>query len=200
MGVKLSFVTLKVLRTQCSEHLDQREKWIEQIKLCEQTFHNLYSLLSIVRVIKSRMRWAVHLVQMEKVKHTYKILVGNILERNHTEDLDVDGWIMILDWILTGQGCESGNWIDSGKVPVAGFYGDGDAPFKFYNSKEFLGELSNPHLLNEHTVPCITKQLCPNTKSFIAPVPYTTVSCMHYSVIQTHWLEDSIKLHNNMVA
>jgi hypothetical protein len=49
----------------------------EWIKLHNEELHDLYSSLSIIRIIKSRrMRWAGHVVQMEEKKNVYRLLVG----------------------------------------------------------------------------------------------------------------------------
>jgi hypothetical protein len=46
-------------------------------KLYNEDLHGLYSSLSIIRVIKSRMmRWAGHVVHMGEVRGAYNILVG----------------------------------------------------------------------------------------------------------------------------
>jgi hypothetical protein len=45
------------------------------------------------------MRRAGHVGRMAEMRNTYKILVGKTEGRYHTEDLSVDGMI-ILEWIL----------------------------------------------------------------------------------------------------
>jgi hypothetical protein len=46
-------------------------------ELHNEELHNLYSLPSIIRMIKSRrMRWAVHVIRMWAKRNTYRILVG----------------------------------------------------------------------------------------------------------------------------
>jgi hypothetical protein len=46
-------------------------------KLYDEELHNLYSLPSIIRIIKSRrMRWAGHVAQMGEKRNLYRLLVG----------------------------------------------------------------------------------------------------------------------------
>jgi hypothetical protein len=43
-------------------------------------------------MIKSRrMRWAGHVARMEAKRNVYRVLVGSQKERDHLEDLNVDG-------------------------------------------------------------------------------------------------------------
>jgi hypothetical protein len=47
-------------------------------KLHNEELHNLYSLPSIIQLIKSRtMRWAWHVARMGEKRNSYMILVGN---------------------------------------------------------------------------------------------------------------------------
>jgi hypothetical protein len=46
-------------------------------KLYNEGFHNLYSSLSIIKIVKSRrMRWAGHVVRMGEKRNVYRLLVG----------------------------------------------------------------------------------------------------------------------------
>jgi len=45
------------------------------------------------------MRWAEHVARMGKMKNAYKILIGKPEVKKHSEDLGVDGKVM-LEWIL----------------------------------------------------------------------------------------------------
>jgi hypothetical protein len=46
-------------------------------KLYNEELHNLYSSLSIIRIIKSRrMRWEGHVAKMGKKRNVYRLLVG----------------------------------------------------------------------------------------------------------------------------
>jgi hypothetical protein len=53
---------------------------------------SLYASPNFVRVIKSRrIVWAAHVVSTGEMKNAYKILSENLKERDHSEDLSVDG-------------------------------------------------------------------------------------------------------------
>jgi hypothetical protein len=69
-------------------------------RLNKEKVHNLYASPHIVRVIKSRrMRCARHIARMRKMRNVYNILVGKPEGKNHSEDLGIDGRI-ILKWVL----------------------------------------------------------------------------------------------------
>ena len=53
----------------------------ERSKLHNEELSDLYSLLNIVRVVKSRrMRWTGHVARMEEVRGVQRVLVGNLEE------------------------------------------------------------------------------------------------------------------------
>jgi len=71
-------------------------------KLHNEELYDLYSLLNIVRVIKSRiMRWVGHVASMEdrRVEVYTGFWWGNLRERDHLQDPGIDGRI-ILRWIF----------------------------------------------------------------------------------------------------
>jgi hypothetical protein len=75
-------------------------------KLHNEELHDLYSLPSIIRIIKSRrMRWAGHLARMGEKRNAYRLLVGKPEEKrplgiprrrwvnNIRMDLGEVGWV-----------------------------------------------------------------------------------------------------------
>jgi hypothetical protein len=89
----------------------------EWIKFHNEVLSDLYSLPSIVRVIKSRrMIWAGHVARMGEGRVLHRVLVGKLKERDHWGDPDVDGRI-ILRWNfrkwegVVGTGC---SWLRIG--------------------------------------------------------------------------------------
>ena len=64
------------------------------------SFEELYVLYfppNIIRVIKSRRRWAWHVASMEERRGVYRVWWGDVMERDHLEELGIDG--RILKWI-----------------------------------------------------------------------------------------------------
>jgi hypothetical protein len=88
----------KVLRRIFGPKRDEvRGEWR---KLHNEELNILYCSPNIVRVIKSRrMRWAGHVAGMGEGRGVYKVLWGNLRERDHWGDPGVDG-IIILRWIF----------------------------------------------------------------------------------------------------
>ena len=73
-------------------------KWKK--KLHNEELSNLFCSSNIIPVIKSRrMGWARHVAGMEKRRVHTGFWWGNLRERDHLEDLDVDGRIMLI-WIF----------------------------------------------------------------------------------------------------
>jgi len=80
-------------------------------KLHNEELNDIYSLPNIVRVIKSLiMRWAGHVARVGERRGVYGVLVGNPEEKDHLENLGVDGRI-ILRWIFRKR--DVGAWIGS---------------------------------------------------------------------------------------
>jgi hypothetical protein len=69
-------------------------------KLHNEELNDLYSLPNIFWVIKSRrMRWVGYVVCTGERRGAYRVLVGELRERDHLEDLGIDRKI-ILRWIF----------------------------------------------------------------------------------------------------
>ena len=69
-------------------------------KLHNEEINDLYSSPNIVRAIKSRkMRWAEQVARVDERRGVFRVLVGNLRERDHLGDRGVDGRI-ILKWIF----------------------------------------------------------------------------------------------------
>jgi hypothetical protein len=45
-------------------------------KLHNEELHDLYSLPSIIRIMKSRIRWAGHIARIGEKRNAYRLLVG----------------------------------------------------------------------------------------------------------------------------
>jgi hypothetical protein len=64
-------------------------------KLHNEELHDLYSLPNIVRVIKSRMRWAGHVARMGKIEACIGFWWRNLKVRDHWGDPGLDGMIIL---------------------------------------------------------------------------------------------------------
>jgi hypothetical protein len=72
----------------------------ERRKLHDEELHDLYSPPDIIRVIKSRrMKWAGHVARLGERRGVYRFWLGDLRERDHMEDQDIDGRT-ILRWIF----------------------------------------------------------------------------------------------------
>ena len=70
-------------------------------KLHNEELNDLYFSPNSFRVIKSRrMRWTVHVARMRERRGVYRILVGNLRERDHLKNPLVDGRVL-LGWIFS---------------------------------------------------------------------------------------------------
>jgi hypothetical protein len=75
------------------------EVMVEWRKMHNEELHDLYSSPSIIRIKPRRMRWAGHVARMGQNINAFRFLWESQRERDHYEDQNVDGWI-ILGWIL----------------------------------------------------------------------------------------------------
>jgi hypothetical protein len=70
-------------------------------KLNHEELHSLYYSPNVIRIIKSRrMRLAGHVACMGEMRNAYKILVESLKETDHSEDLGVDGRIILKQILL----------------------------------------------------------------------------------------------------
>ena len=104
----------RALRRICGPKRD--EVTGEWRKLHIEELSDLYSLRNIVRVIKSRMRWAGHVARRGRGELCTGFWWGNLRERDHLGHAGVDGRI-ILRWIFRkwGMGAWTGSiWLRIG--------------------------------------------------------------------------------------
>jgi len=78
--------------------------WIKSMFCSYKMCYNIHKILcsspNISRVIKSgKMKWRAHVARMEEMKKQTKFWSQNLKGKDHSEDLGVDGRI-ILEWIL----------------------------------------------------------------------------------------------------
>jgi hypothetical protein len=64
-------------------------------RLHNEEVHNSYALPNVIRVIKSRMRWEGHLARTGEMRNPCNIFVENVKGRGHSEDVDVDGKVLL---------------------------------------------------------------------------------------------------------
>jgi hypothetical protein len=111
-------------------------------KLHNEELNDLYSSHSIVRVIKSRrMRQVEHVARTWERRVVYRVLVGNLKERDHLGDPGVDGRI-ILRWIF--RKWDVGVWTLSSWLrirQVGGTCECGNEPSGSMKCREFLDYL-----------------------------------------------------------
>jgi hypothetical protein len=70
----------------------------ERRKLHNEELNDLYCSPDIFRLIKSRrIRWVKHVASMGDIRVVYRVLVGNLRERDHLGDTGIDGRIR---WIF----------------------------------------------------------------------------------------------------
>ena len=65
-------------------------------RLPNEQFHILYSLPNVIRIIISRrMGYVWRVAYMGEQRNAHRLLVGNLRERDHLENLGIDGRIML---------------------------------------------------------------------------------------------------------
>jgi hypothetical protein len=65
-------------------------------KLHNEELNDLYSAPNVVQMMKSRrLRWAGHVGGMGGSRGVCRVLVGNLREKDHLEDIGIDGGIIL---------------------------------------------------------------------------------------------------------
>jgi hypothetical protein len=77
------------------EEVKKELKRLRNERLCD-----LCISLNTIRMIKSiRMKWVGHVARVRESRDAYRVLVGKLSERDHLEDLSLDGRI-VLKWVF----------------------------------------------------------------------------------------------------
>jgi hypothetical protein len=79
-------------------------------KLHNKELHDLYPSSSIIRIIKSRMRWAGHVARMGKKRNAYRLLVGKS-ERRRPLRIPRCRWVDNIRMDLVEVGFGDVDWI-----------------------------------------------------------------------------------------